>query len=308
MGVLSRFEQRLGGFVEGAFAKVFKGGVEPVELASALTRECDQQRAISATRSLVPNQFAIALSAGDYERLAPYGKALGEELSSIVREHAEHQRYTFVGPVVVMLERDDALPVGVYHVHSAVNGGAPLNPRTAMAGDAAPGAAAGDDLDSPADGPAYADLPPRGGIRPRPPADADAGGHAGARLVLAAGGTARAGSAAAAGQPEQFPVGRHRITLGRGADCTIRLADTGVSRQHGEIRLVAEREHVYRDLGSTNGSILNGRPVLEARLEDGDRLQLGRSTLVYRKDDHARGQGREAGREGGEGSGSPTEA
>ncbi len=303
MGVLSRFEQRLGGFVEGAFAKVFKGGVEPVELAGALTRECDQQRAISATRSLVPNQFAVALSSSDYERLAPYGKALGEELGSIVREHAEHQRYTFVGPVVVMLERDDALPVGVYHVHSAVNAGAQLNPRAAVAADA--GGAA--DLDGFADRRRQADPPPLGGVQPRPPAEADAGGHAGARLVLAAGGTARAGSAAAGGQAEQFPVGRHRIILGRGADCTIRLSDTGVSRQHGEIRLVAEREHVYRDLGSTNGSILNGRPVLEARLEDGDRLQLGRSTLVYRKDDHARGQGRDAGREGGEGSGSPTE-
>ena len=62
MGVLQRFERRLGGLVEGAFAKVFKGGVEPVELAGALARECDDRKAISATRSLVPNEFTIALS------------------------------------------------------------------------------------------------------------------------------------------------------------------------------------------------------------------------------------------------------
>ena len=49
VGVLSRFERRLGGLVEGAFAKVFKGGVEPVELAGALREETDSRRVISAT-------------------------------------------------------------------------------------------------------------------------------------------------------------------------------------------------------------------------------------------------------------------
>ncbi len=278
MGVLSRFEQRLGGLVEGAFAKVFKGGVEPVELAGALTRECDQRRAISATRSLVPNQFAISLSTSDYERLAPYGKALGEELASIVREHAEHQRYTFVGPVVVTLEHEPELAVGVYHVHSAVNGGAAV------------------------------DAPPPGVNGGQPTREPVQTGHAGAHLVFASGGTARAGTTTAAGMEEEFPLGERRIVLGRGADCDIRLADTGVSRQHGEIRLLDHRQHVYRDLGSTNGTLLNGRPVLEARLEDGDRLELGRSTLLYRKEDHARGQGRDAGRQGGEGSGASDEA
>lgn len=281
MGALSRFEQRLGGIVEGAFAKMFKGGVEPVELASALTRECDQRRAISATRSLVPNQFAISLSGSDYERLAPYGKALGEELGSIVREHAEHQRYTFVGPVVVTLERDEELAVGVYHVTSAVNGGAAADP-----------------------------LPPdaEGARGAQPTNEPVRSGHDGARLVFTTGGMARAGSTAAAGQDEEFPLADRRVVLGRGADCDIRLSDTGVSRQHGEIRL-DNRAHIYRDLGSTNGSVLNGRPVHEARLEDGDRLELGRSSLLYRKDGPGSSDRiRSSGRESGEGSRSSGEA
>ncbi|HEX4015861.1 MAG TPA: FhaA domain-containing protein, partial [Frankiaceae bacterium] len=61
MGVLQRFERRLGGIVEGAFARVFKGGVEPVELAGALTRECDERKARGARRTLVPNKFSIDL-------------------------------------------------------------------------------------------------------------------------------------------------------------------------------------------------------------------------------------------------------
>ena len=99
MGVLQRFERRLGGIVEGAFARVFKGGVEPVELAEALTRECDERRARGARRTLVPNEFTIHLSEPDFERLAPYRQALGDELATLVREHAAAQRYTFVAPV-----------------------------------------------------------------------------------------------------------------------------------------------------------------------------------------------------------------
>ena len=98
MGVLQRFERRLGGIVEGAFARVFKGGVEPVELAGALTRECDERRARGAKRTLVPNDFTIHLSEPDFERLAPYRQALSDELATLVREHAAAQRYTFVAP------------------------------------------------------------------------------------------------------------------------------------------------------------------------------------------------------------------
>ena len=71
MGVLQRFERRLGGLVEGAFAKVFKGGVEPVELAGALTRECDDRKATSAKRTLVPNDFVIHLSDSDLPASGP---------------------------------------------------------------------------------------------------------------------------------------------------------------------------------------------------------------------------------------------
>jgi hypothetical protein len=71
--------------------------------------------------------------------------------------------------------------------------------------------------------------------------------------------------------------------LGRGAEADLRLPDTGVSRRHAELRV--ERDGVRLvDLGSTNGTRVNGRPVSEALLADGDRVELGATTVVYRQD------------------------
>jgi hypothetical protein len=124
VGVLQRFEQRIESIVSGAFARAFKAEVQPVEIASALTRECDNRAAIvSRERTMVPNEFVVELSPGDYERLGVYADALGAELAGVVRDHAAEQRYTFIGPVGVTRARDDDLDTGVFHVKgSAVAG------------------------------------------------------------------------------------------------------------------------------------------------------------------------------------------
>ena len=113
VGVLQRFERRLGGLVEGTFAKVFKGEVQPVEIASALQREADDRKTVVAEgRVLVPNDYVVELGSSDYSRLAPYEGPLGKELASMVSEHADEQGYSFVGPVKVRLEEVGELDTG----------------------------------------------------------------------------------------------------------------------------------------------------------------------------------------------------
>lgn len=119
MGVLKRFEQRLEGLVNGTFAKVFKSEVQPVEIAGALQRECDNNATIwNRDRTVVPNDFIVELSTPDYERLSPYSGQLGDELSGMVRDYAKQQRYTFMGPIKVHLEKADDLDTGLYRVRS----------------------------------------------------------------------------------------------------------------------------------------------------------------------------------------------
>ena len=299
MGVLQRFERRLGGIVEGAFARVFKGGVEPVELAGALTRECDERKARSARRTLVPNQFTIHLSEPDYERLAPYRQALGDELATLVREHAAAQRYTFVAPVSVSLELDPELSVGRYTVDSDVVEG----PRAAGVPPVLANRATqvGEPL------PPFEHRPPLAvsgqsyASRPTNPAHRESQLP---RLIVTVGGSAESGSPAAAGEVNEVALSRTVTVIGRGSDVDVQLPDTGVSRRHGELLLQPTGRHVYRDLGSTNGSRVNGRKVHEATLRDGDRIEVGRSVLVYSHPVPAReGEGRS----GGELSGHPAE-
>lgn len=119
MGVMKRFEQRLEGLVNGTFAKVFKSEVQPVEIAGALQRECDNNAQIwNRERTVVPNDFIVELSTPDYERLSPYSGQLGDELSGLVRDYAKQQRYTFMGPIKVHLEKADDLDTGLYRVRS----------------------------------------------------------------------------------------------------------------------------------------------------------------------------------------------
>ena len=92
MSVLQRFEKRLEGLVEGAFAKVFKGVVHPVEILNAMQREAEAHKAILAGgRTLVPNRYVIDLSPYDHSRLAPYAAALAQELAQSQAEFIGEQ-------------------------------------------------------------------------------------------------------------------------------------------------------------------------------------------------------------------------
>lgn len=231
MGVLSRFERRLEGLVEGTFAKLFRGGVEPVEVAKALQREAEDKKAIGATRTLVPNEFVVELGRTDHAKLKPYEAPLGAELAAMVREHAVERRWSFVGPVRVTLEEHGDLDTGMFRVRSAVVEGEP-DPIPTIATKGQP------------------------------------------RLRMLTG----------AGAPNEIPLTTDALTIGRASTSDVRLDDTGVSRRHAEVRREGD-DVVLVDLGSTNGTSVNGRLVERARLTPGDRIELGRTVLVYERDE-----------------------
>jgi hypothetical protein len=78
--------------------------------------------------------------------------------------------------------------------------------------------------------------------------------------------------------------------LGRGTDCDLRLVDPGVSRHHSELR-VEDDQVVLVDLGSTNGTFVNGQPVRRVALTDGTNVTLGRTTMIFRQDAAPQGGG-----------------
>ncbi|MFF5310094.1 FhaA domain-containing protein [Streptomyces massasporeus] len=283
MGVLKKFEQRLEGLVNGTFAKVFKSEVQPVEIAGALQRECDNNATIwNRDRTVVPNDFIVELSTPDFERLSPYSGQLGDELAGMVRDYAKQQRYTFMGPIKVHLEKADDLDTGLYRVRSRTLASSSSQQAGPGGGGAAPAAPQGGrpggygypPSAAPSGAPPMPSAPPPGG-RPggygyppaasgqRPPA---AGGRT--RHWIEINGT-------------RHQISRSTLVMGRSTDADVRIDDPGVSRRHCEIR--TGTPSTIQDLGSTNGIVVDGQHTTRATLRDGSRIVVGSTTIIYRQ-------------------------
>ncbi|WP_433290763.1 DUF3662 and FHA domain-containing protein [Pseudonocardia sp. CA-142604] len=81
------------------------------------------------------------------------------------------------------------------------------------------------------------------------------------------------------GRTYDLTQGSH--VIGRGQDSAFRLPDTGVSRRHLEINWDGQSA-TLTDLGSTNGTTVNGNPVQTWQLNDGDVIRVGHSSLIFR--------------------------
>ena len=76
----------------------------------------------------------------------------------------------------------------------------------------------------------------------------------------------------------EVPMDRERIVIGRGREADLTVAEPTISRQHAAFEWDGEG-YVLQDLGSTNGTRVNGRSAARARLCDGDEIELGRLQL-----------------------------
>lgn len=120
MGFLDKFEKTLEKKVSGLFSKVFKSGLEPVEIASAIKHEMNSKASIvSRERILVPNCYLVQLSPQDYERQNNLGEPLIEELNKLCSEHAKNQGFQFGELLEISLASDASLVLGQLSVVSS---------------------------------------------------------------------------------------------------------------------------------------------------------------------------------------------
>ncbi|WBU37218.1 FhaA domain-containing protein [Homoserinibacter sp. YIM 151385] len=216
MGILDNFEKGLERAVNGAFAKTFKSGLQPLEVTAALRRELDTKAAVVARdRILVPNRFRVRLAAADHERFVALGPALLDEFTQLVQQHAAAQHYSFAGGISIQLVQDGSLSTGMVRVES-------------------------DNM--------------KGAVTWTPVLDING---------------------------KRYPLTKGRTIIGRGSDADITVDDTGISRKHVEILWDGKRGQV-NDLGSTNGSKLNGQKLGQAPLEPDSVIDLGRTRIVFR--------------------------
>jgi hypothetical protein len=281
VGVFDRLERGLERAVKQPFARVFKAEVQPVEIASAMRGAMDDRAAVLGPgRTMVPNVFTIELAETDYERLSSYSSALTDELVAAAEDHADAQRYVTPGPFEVRLVAGDDLETGIFRVRPAAKDGrsgrpsaAPRPPRPEERRPTDGDAASRPQARTPAERLSE----PRPDVRPEPAATREVpAGRAprgrGPRPSLELDGRRMTLSAAV-------------TTIGRDQSADVVVDDPGISRRHAEVRISHDGPHLQvllRDLGSTNGTYLNGEQIGDEELRDGDRITMGRSSLTFR--------------------------
>ncbi len=289
MGFLGRFEKKVEGAVSGVFARAFKGDVQPVEIAARLQRELDTEaKLMSRDKRLVPNEFVVALSQHDYDKLVPYSGTLTTELAAELRRHAGEMGYVFNGPIRIHFELDEALPLGRFTVSSeAVAGvessrpmslqpGPAPSPGASSRSSASPNASAFEAQRAPyeASNDPDAEAPPLYvGDEVRSTWSSTAAAQTAdvrTHLVLEVNGT-------------RHPLTPPGFVIGRGTEADVRINDPGVSRMHAEIRIRgtgAEQSIEIVDLGSTNGIVVNGQKVRQSPIADGTRIEIGSTRML----------------------------
>lgn len=293
MGLLDNLERGLEKAVQSAFSAGGTRAVKPVEIANALRLAMDDEAmALSEGRTLVPNVFTVSFSTPDFGLARKWGSALAEELCDEAIRHAQDQGYTLHGPVRVTFVEDGALRPGKLGIEAVPDrsGGADQAdsagavPTATGSADVAPSAPV-DRQAAPAPRPTPS---PSAGPTPVPPATVAPGAPA----VPKTSGAASHARRTAAGVPLQpvleidgrkYAINADSIVIGRSADADILVDDTGVSRRHLEV-ITRGATVMVVDLGSTNGFYVNDRKVDGSTvLRDGDRITMGRVTMVFRK-------------------------
>ena len=201
MSIFDRFESAVERGVNGAFSRVFRSGIKPVDITTAIRRAMDESvQEVSASRIIAANHFSVYASRTDLTSLEASLDVLADEFAQQATEHAAANSYSLLGPVTIEFIADASEPVGTLKV-DAENRRGPAAPATASS--ASP---------------------------EHPIIDID--------------------------------------------------GDSGVTRRHLELRITPTGV-IATDLGSTNGSFVEGHRIDAATLLDGNQIVIGRTKILF---------------------------
>jgi hypothetical protein len=249
VALLRSIESRIESLFEGVFGRAFRTHAQPIELARKLVKEMDDHRSVSVSRVYVPNEYTLYLAPHDRRQFSGYEDSLVAELEEYLAEHARREEYALLTPPRVLVTTDGDLAVGEFGI------------ATRMAADepqleAAPPAPAR--VEEPAHTMVYRAEDAAESVSAAPPADL---------ATLTVDGKVRTSS-------------KPRTVLGRSRQADVYVTDANVSRRHAEV--VREgSDYWVVDLGSTNGTHVNGERVQRTRLEDGDVITIGSTDVVF---------------------------
>ncbi len=243
---LDRFEQFFERLVEGTIMRFFRSPIQPAEIGRKLERAMEDGRVVSVGSVLVPNSYRAEMHPQDMVAFADFVLPLSRQMEGWLAEEIADRGYRALGPVRVQIIGDETVPRRTIRVKT----------QTVEADGAAP-ALSPFEQDEIQRTEVYQVIRHATGVPPRV-----------LRLLNGP------------GKDRTFTIRAPITTIGRGLDNDLVLESTDVSRHHARIEYADDAFHLL-DLGSTNGTRVNGRPVQQAALRDGDQIEFGSVQLQF---------------------------
>ncbi|MEC4175124.1 DUF3662 and FHA domain-containing protein [Adlercreutzia sp. R21] len=281
MGLLSRFEGKMEDTVEGAADRMGATPLSPVQIAKKAEKQMRREKMVGAGKQYAPTLYTVLVNADDDRRLLGYYPTLAGETETYLSAKAAEQGLVMDGQPLVRFIVDDDLRHGKFDVIAEMVA-SPLveqlrqeeYARYGILRTPAPAPAAGFQApyQAPAPAPAAQSAPPQTMNFNQMPDDYDF-------------------------QPEDtegrqayiyditndraFTLPGDAESIGRESKNDIVIPDINVSRVHAEIRQDESGAWILTDLGSTNGTFVNGRQIKSTSLHDADRIIVGTTNLEF---------------------------
>ncbi len=247
MGILSRVEAILERFIEAPAGRL-GASIQPVSLAKRIERAMDTNKTYGDVGVIVPNQYDLHLHPSDFEAFASYRSSLEDDLAHGVLARARHERYTLVARPRVQILSDAETRRGEIRVAANV-----VDERGGRVPEAAPMPTSSDTM-----------------VFARP-SEEDAPDSARRAFLM----VSTRGS-----RSVQFDLGGPLIGIGRASDNDVIVDDPMVSRHHCQLKL-QHGAYGFTDLGSRNGSTVNGQTVSQIALGPGDLIRIGDTQIEF---------------------------
>ncbi len=301
MGFFSKFERRVEDGFDEMGDKFFDAPISPVQIAKKAEKQMRREKMVGAGKEYAPTLYTVLVNPDDDERLFGYYPTLAGETETYLRGKAQELGLVMDGSPLVRFIIDDELKHGKFDVVAELVSAPIVSQLRAeeMQRYGLSSQEAGAPI--PANIPAPQSYGQQQAYAPEPYApaqEAPAPAPVSPAPAAVAPQTVRFDELnapeaipqrAANQQPRlidlttnrSFPITKAQIVMGRALSSDIAIEDLNVSRTHAEIRRENANAWSVADLGSTNGTLVNGRHIASTMLQEGDRITVGTTTFLF---------------------------
>ena len=300
MGLFSKFERRVEDGFEGINDKLFDAPISPVQITKKAEKQMRREKTVGAGKEYAPTLYTVLVNPDDDRRLFGMYPTLAGETETYLRAKANEEGLVMDGAPLVRFMVDDDLKHGKFDVIAELVS-APIE-RYGLAQQPGYGASARPQANPYQQPQPHDYMQPNGypqnaqSYAPNYPQDPnsyqlEAQPASVAEPIPVPNTMMFDRQQTASAEPtaalinlttdRSFPLTNPRVLIGRATNCDIVLDDLNASRTHAEIFRESPNVWGLADLGSTNGTLVNGKHIASVLLNDGDRITVGTTTFLF---------------------------